>query len=94
MEKIEFRFAPLEEFDWFKDHPDGSKSKLGTWSGTADATGSAGHYRLKNNADTVCHEQGSVTATSGGGDLELDNVSIAAGQTITINTWAYVEGGA
>jgi len=49
---------------------------------------------LKNNADSVCHEQGSVTATGGGGDLELDNISIAVSQTVTINTWTYVEGAA
>jgi len=78
--------------DWMAAASGGSKVKSGTWSGTGIAAGSVGHYRLKNNADSVCHEQGSVTATGGGGDLELDNISIAVSQTVTINTWTYVEG--
>ena len=80
--------------DWLAAASGGSKAKSGTWSGTGIAAGSVGHYRLKNNADSVCHEQGSVTATGGGGDLELDNISIAVSQTVTINTWTYVEGAA
>jgi len=80
--------------DWMAAASGGTKVKSGTWSGTGIATGSVGHYRLKNNGDTTCHEQGSVTGTGGGGDLELDNVSITIGQTVTINTWTYVEGGA
>ena len=78
--------------DWMAAASAGTKAKLGTWSVAADAAGSAGHYRLKNFGDTVCHEQGSVTATSGGGDLELDNIVIANGQTVTISTWTYTEG--
>ena len=80
--------------DWMAASIGGTKVKSGTWSGTGIADGSVGHYRLKNNADDTCHEQGSVTGTGGGGDLELDNPSITIGQTVTINTWTYVEGGA
>jgi len=80
--------------DWMAASSGGTKVKSGTWSGTGIAAGSVGHYRLKNNGDTTCHEQGSVTGTGGGGDLELDNVSITIAQTVTINTWTYVEGGA
>ena len=32
-------------------------------------------------------EEGTVTATGGGGDLTLDNTSITAGQTVTITAW-------
>jgi hypothetical protein len=52
-------------------------------AGTASGTGSAGHFRLRNAGDTTRLE-GSVTATGGGGDMTLDNVSIASGQTVTI----------
>ena len=78
--------------DWMAAASTGTKAKAGTWSTTADAAGSAGHYRLKNSGDSVCHEQGSITATSGGGDLELDNIVIAISQTVTISTWTYTEG--
>ncbi|MFO1093360.1 MAG: hypothetical protein U0992_08605 [Planctomycetaceae bacterium] len=66
----------------------GAKAKNGTWSATAGATGTAAHYRLKNSGDTRRIE-GTVTATGGGGDLMLDNTSIASGQTVTVNTFQY-----
>lgn len=72
----------------------GSKAKLGTWSGTAAATGTAGHFRIKDSAGTVCHFQGSITASSGGGDMELDNVSIASSQTVTVSTFTLTDGNA
>lgn len=78
--------------DWMAAASGGTKAKSGTWSDTAVETGTAGHYRLKDTADTNCHEQGSVTGTGGGGDLELDNTSLANGQTVTINNWTYTEG--
>lgn len=56
-------------------------------SGSASGTGSAGHYRVYDNADTTCHMQGSVTATGGGGDMTIDNVSITAAQTVQITGW-------
>lgn len=78
--------------DWLAAAAAGSKAKSGTWSGTVDAAGTAGHYRIKDTTDTTCHEQGSVTGTGGGGDLELDNAVLALSQAITINTWTYTEG--
>lgn len=67
----------------------GSKAKSGTWEdASADATGTAGHYRLKNAGDTR-RIDGSVTGTGGGGDLELNSTSITAGQAVTINTFTY-----
>ncbi len=65
----------------------GSKAKQGTWSDTsADATGTAGHYRLKNAGDTH-REEGTITATGGGGDMTLDSVSITAAQVVTVTTF-------
>lgn len=64
----------------------GSKAKNGTWQATAGATGTAGHYRLKNAGDTR-REEGTATATGGGGDMTLDNVSVANGQVVTVTTF-------
>lgn len=64
----------------------GSKAKQNTWSNTASGAGTAGHYRLKNSGDTH-REEGTITATSGGGDMELDNTSIAIGQVVTVSTF-------
>lgn len=73
--------------DWLAAASGGTKAKAGTWSTTGAAAGTAAHFRIKDTADTVCHMQGSVTATSGGGDIELDNTSIGVGQTVTISTF-------
>ncbi|RJX20809.1 MAG: hypothetical protein C4570_03370 [Ammonifex sp.] len=73
----------------------GAKAKLGTWEdASADATGTAGHFRLKNSAGTVCHMQGTVTITAGGGDMEVDNTSFAAGQQFTVTTFTLTAGNA
>jgi hypothetical protein len=63
----------------------GTKAKSGTWQDTsADAAGTAAHFRLYKSDGTTCVMQGSVTATSGGGDIELQNTSIALTQQVTI----------
>lgn len=54
---------------------------------TASGTGTAGHYRLYASNGTTCHEQGSITATGGGGDVEIDNTSITSGQTVRITAF-------
>lgn len=80
--------------DWMAAASGGSKAKAGTWSGTASGTGTAGHFRIKDNAGSTCHMQGTVTATGGGGDMTLDNTSIASGQTVTVNTFTLTAGNA
>ena len=74
--------------DWMSAASGGVKALLGTWQGTASAAGTAGYYRILDSAGTTCHEQGTVTATGGGGDMTLDNTSIASGQTVTITTFS------
>jgi len=66
-----------------------TKALNGTFNGTAGAAGTAGYFRIWDSTGTTCHEQGTVTATGGGGDLTLDNTSIANGQTVTIATKTY-----
>lgn len=81
--------------DWLAAAASGAKAKAGTWEdASADATGTAAHWRLYASDGTTCHAQGTVTATGGGGDLTLDNVSIASGQVITITSWSFTDGNA
>ncbi len=73
----------------------GSKALSGTWQdASADATGTAAHFRIYDSGGSTCHLQGTVTATSGGGDLELDNTSIATGQSVTITSFTLTDGNA
>ncbi len=75
--------------DWLAAASSGSKAKSGTWQDTsADATGTAGHFRIYASDGTTAHIQGTVTATGGGGDLTLDNTSIASGQSVTISSFS------
>ena len=70
--------------DWMSNASGGTKSLTGSWAGTGAAAGTAAHYRIVDSAGTTCHEQGTVTATGGGGDLTLDNTNIASAQVVTI----------
>ena len=80
--------------DWLAAASSGAKVLAGSWTGTGVASGTAAHFRLKDSAGTTCHMQGSVTATGGGGDMTLDNVSIASAQTVTITSFTLTVGGA
>ena len=81
--------------DWLAAASGGSKSKSGTWEDTsADAAGTAGHFRIYASDGTTVHMQGTITATGGGGDMTLDNTSIASGQTVTITSFTLSAGGA
>jgi hypothetical protein len=81
--------------DWMAAASSGAKVKAGTWQdASADATGTAAHFRIYDSGGTTCHIQGSVTATGGGGDLELDNTSVASAQSITITTFTLTDANA
>lgn len=81
--------------DWLAAASGGTKSKSGTWQdSSADATGTAAHFRIKDSGGSTCHLQGTVTATSGGGDMEVDNVSFAAGQDFQVTGFTLTEGNA
>lgn len=84
--------------DWMAAAASGAKALAGTWQDTAaDATGTAGHYRIKQGA--TCHMQGTVSqraADGGSGELQLDQATagIVAGQQVTISAFTWTEGGA
>lgn len=81
--------------DWLAAASGGSKSKSGTWEdASADATGTAGHFRIYASDGTTVHMQGTITATGGGGDMTLDNTSIASAQQVTITSFTISAGGA
>lgn len=81
--------------DWMAAASNGSKSMNGSWVDTAaDATGTAGHFRIYASDGTTCHLQGTITMTGEGGDMTLDNTSIAVGQSITITSFTLTDGNA
>jgi hypothetical protein len=81
--------------DWMAAASAGAKAKSGTWQdSSADATGTAAHFRIYDSGGTTCHIQGTVTATGGGGDLTVDNTSFASGQSFTINSFTLTDANA
>jgi hypothetical protein len=81
--------------DWMAAASSGSKAKAGTWQdASADATGTAGYFRIYATDGTTCGLQGDVTATAGGGAMTVDNTSFASGQSFTVNTFTLTDANA
>ncbi len=81
--------------DWAAAASSGSKALSNTpISGSASATGTAGHFRLKDSGGTTCHAQGTITATGNGGDMTVDNTSITSGQTVNVTSLTFAQSGA
>lgn len=81
--------------DWAAAASSGSKALSSTpISGTAGATGTAGHFRLKDSGGSTCHAQGTITASGGGGDMTVDNTSITSGQAVNITSLSFAQSGA
>jgi hypothetical protein len=78
--------------DWLAGASAGAKSLSGTWSGTGVAAGTAGHFRVKVSGTT--HIQGTITATGAGGDMTVDNSSVAIGQTFAVSSFSLSANGA
>lgn len=81
--------------DWLGTPNAGNINLSGNWQDlSADASGTAAHFRLYDNSGATCHMQGTITGTGSGGDMTLDNTNIAVGQQITITSFSITAGGA
>jgi hypothetical protein len=79
--------------DWMAAASGGTKAMAGSWAdASADASGTAAHFRLYATDGTTCHAQGTVTATGGGGDLTVDSTSFTAGQAFSITSFTLTAG--
>ncbi len=79
--------------DWMAAASGGTKAKSGTWEDTsADATGTAAHFRIYASDGTTAHLQG--TCGIGTGDLQLVNTSLATGQAVQITSFTLTGGNA
>ena len=79
--------------DWMNAASGGTKTLLGTWTdASADAAGTAAHFRVYDSGGTTCHIQGTVTITGGGGDMTLDNNVLALGQVVNVTSFTLTDG--
>ena len=78
--------------DYMAAASSGAKAKSGTWEDlSADNAGTLGHFRIYASDGTTCHMQGTITATGGGGDMEVNNTVVAAAQPITVTAFTLNE---
>lgn len=81
--------------DWMSAASSGSKALAGSWTdASADATGTAAHFRIYATDGTTQHIQGTVTATGGGGDMTVDSTSFTAAQAFSVTTFTLTDGNA
>lgn len=82
--------------DWMAAAASGEKSKSGTWEDlSADASGTAAHFRVYDSGGSTCHVQGTITTVAvGTGDMLVDNDVFAAGQNFTVSTFKITSGNA
>ncbi len=81
--------------DWMAAASSGTKAKSGTWQDTsADASGTAAHFRIYDSGGSTCHIQGTVTLTAGGGDMTVDSTNFTAGQSFSITGFTLTAGNA
>jgi hypothetical protein len=79
--------------DWMAAAAAASKAKSGTWQdATADASGTAAHWRIYDSTGTTCHMQG--TCGTGSGDMPLDNAVLGVGQSFTVTGFTLTDGNA
>lgn len=57
---------------------------------SADATGTAGHFEVRDSNSVVIF-RGTVTATGGGGQMELVTTAITATQPVSITAFSYTQ---
>lgn len=78
--------------DWMAAATGGSKALSGTWSdASADASGDLGYFRIYTSG-AVCKLQGTITATGGGGDMQVANITVSSGQTINVTAFTLTAG--
>lgn len=81
--------------DWMADASAGTKALAGVWQDpSADASGTAGHFRVYASDGTTAHWQGTVGVSGSGADLIVDSTSFTAGQSFTVTSWTLTEGNA
>jgi hypothetical protein len=78
--------------DWMAAAASGAKALSGTWQDlSADASGTIGHFRVKDSGGSVTHIQGTAGLA---GDMVTDAASTTAGQSFTVNTFTLTDANA
>jgi hypothetical protein len=83
---------------WLANSKDGGVIMAGVWQGSGAAAAGTGtkatYFRIFDRNGKTCHIQGNITHTAGGGDMTIDNVSIAQNQTVVVSGFSLTAGNA
>ena len=80
--------------DWLNAASAGVVTKAGSWvtgGGGAAVTGVAGYFRIVSTDGNTTFMQGTVSDLGGTGDMKINNTSILAGQTVTVDPFTLTE---
>ena len=77
--------------DWAAAASSASKALAGSWTDTAGADGTAGHYRIFASDGTTCHLQGNCGVSGSGAEMILSSTSITTLQTVTVISYTMSE---
>ena len=69
------------------------KEIAGSWTAAAIATGQQSFFRMVDSGGTA-RIQGTASGTGGGGNLQLDSVTITSGQTVAVTVFSLTGGNA
>lgn len=78
--------------DWMAAASGGTKAKSGTWNASASSSGTAQYFRIYDSGAAACGNQGTCSLTGGGGDMTIDNTSLAPGQSFTVTSFTLTAG--
>ena len=75
--------------DWMAAAASGAKTILGTWQDiSADASGTAGHFRVYDSTGVTCHMQGDISDTvAATGVMQLVSTTLTTGQVFAVTTF-------
>jgi len=83
---------------WMSPPRSGAVKMASDWRGQGLASAGTGtkatYFRICDRGGKDCHIQGTITHTTGGGDMTLNNVSIAENQSVTVTGFNLTAGNA
>ena len=81
--------------DWWAAASGGAKALLGVWQDLlANATGTAGYFRVLESTGTTTGIQGECTDTAGAGPMKLSTTAVVINEPVTVASFTITDGNA
>lgn len=81
--------------DWMAAASGGAKALSGSWQDLlANATGTAGYFRVLDSTGTTTGIQGECTDTAGAGPMKLSTTAVVINEPVTVASFTITDGNA